>query len=157
MLTVHPFLWFDKQAEEAARFYTSIFKDSKIESITRYGPEGPGPEGSVMIVSFRLLGQEFEALNGGPEFKFTPAISFYVDCQTQAEVDELWQKLSEGGSIQQCGWLQDKFGVSWQIVPSILTRLLQDKDPEKARRVMHAMLQMQKIDIAELQRAYNQG
>ena len=151
---ITPFLWFDSQAEEAARFYTSIFKDSKIVNVSRYGEAGPGPKGSVMTVDFQIEDQEFVALNGGPHFKFTEAISFVVNCETQEEVDEFWEKLSEGGQKSQCGWLKDKFGLSWQIVPIILTKLLLDKDPVKATRVMSAMLQMSKIDIAKLQEAY---
>ena len=148
-----PFLWFDHHAEEAIRFYTSVFKEAKMGSVTRYGKEGPGPEGSVMVATFQLHGQEFIALNGGPEFKFTEAISFVVNCETQAEVDTLWEQLSAGGEESQCGWLKDKFGLSWQIVPVVLSQLLQDPDAEKAQRVMHAMLQMKKIDIPTLQQA----
>ncbi|GAP12616.1 uncharacterized protein conserved in bacteria [Longilinea arvoryzae] len=154
MQKITPFLWFDDQAEEAARFYTSIFKNSKINAISHYGESGPRPAGMVMTVSFQLEGQEFTALNGGPEFKFNPAISLYVDCKTQAEVDFLWEKLCEGGRPDQCGWLTDRYGISWQIVPTTLTELLQDRDAEKAGRVMQAMLKMTKIDIAELQRIY---
>jgi predicted 3-demethylubiquinone-9 3-methyltransferase (glyoxalase superfamily) len=153
---ITPFLWFDHQAEEAARFYTSIFKNSKIEAVTRYGDAGPGPKGSVMTVSFELDGQKFAALNGGPPFKFTEAISFVVNCDTQAEVDEFWEKLSEGGQEVQCGWLKDKYGLSWQIVPTALVELLKDKDAERSQRVMKAMLQMKKIDIARLEAAYHQ-
>jgi predicted 3-demethylubiquinone-9 3-methyltransferase (glyoxalase superfamily) len=151
-----PFLWFDNQAEEAARFYTSIFKGSEIGSISRYGDEGPGPAGTAMTVTFRLDGQEFMALNGGPEFKFTEAISFFVNCETQEEVDELWEKLSAGGQEGQCGWLKDRYGLSWQIVPTALGEMLQDRDPERAKRVMSAMLQMNKIDIRTLKQAYEQ-
>ena len=154
MQKITPWLWFDDEAEEAANFYTSIFKNSKIVSISRYGEAGPRPEGMVMTVTFRLDGQEFTALNGGPDFKFTEAISFFVNCETQEEVDELWRKLSEGGEEQQCGWLKDKYGVSWQIIPSALMEMLQDKDTERSRRVMEAMLQMQKIDIKALRQAY---
>lgn len=154
MQKITPFLWFDGRAEEAANFYTSIFKNSKVQSVSRYGDAGPGPKGSVMLATFLLDGQEFTALNGGPQFTFSPAISFFVRCETQAEVDELWEKLSEGGIKRNCGWLQDKFGVSWQIVPTILSRLLGDKDAEKSRRVMKAMLQMNKLEIEPLQRAY---
>lgn len=157
MQKITPFLWFDGQAEQAAIFYTSIFKNSRIDSITRYGDAGPGPKGSVLTISFQLEGQEFVALNGGPHYTFTPAISFYVNCQTQEEVDYLWEKLSEGGQEEQCGWLKDKFGLSWQIIPSVLIELMQDKDAEKALRVTQAMLQMTKIDIAALRRAYEQG
>jgi predicted 3-demethylubiquinone-9 3-methyltransferase (glyoxalase superfamily) len=151
---ITPFLWFDNQAEEAANFYTSIFKNSTVGAISRYGEAGPGPKGSVMTVDFQIEGQEFVGLNGGPHFKFTEAISFVVNCETQEEVDEFWEKLSEGGQKSQCGWLKDQFGLSWQIVPTILTKLMLDKDPEKAARVMNAMLQMTKIDIAKLQQAY---
>jgi predicted 3-demethylubiquinone-9 3-methyltransferase (glyoxalase superfamily) len=157
MQRITPFLWFDGKAEEATNFYVSLFKNSKIGRVTRYGEGGPGPKGSVMSVSFQLEGQEFYALNGGPQFKFTPAISFFVNCETQQEVDELWDKLSAGGRKDRCGWLQDKYGLSWQIVPSVLGKLLGDKDPEKAKRVMQAMLQMDKLDIARLQQAYDRG
>jgi predicted 3-demethylubiquinone-9 3-methyltransferase (glyoxalase superfamily) len=147
-------LWFDNQAEEAANFYTSIFNNSKILNVSRYGEEGPGEKGSVMTVTFQLEGQEFTALNGGPVFNFTPAISFFVNCETQNEVDHFWEKLSEGGEKGQCGWLEDKFGVSWQIVPMVLMELMQDKDAERSRRVTQAMLKMGKLDITELRRAY---
>ena len=157
MHKITPFLWFDHQAEEAMYFYTSIFKNSKIGNVTRYGEAGPGPKGSVMTASFELEGQPFTALNGGPHFKFTEAISFYVNCETQEEVDELWDKLTEGGEEVQCGWLKDKFGLSWQIVPTVLGKLLNDPDPEKAKSVTQAMLQMKKIDIEGLKRAYEQG
>jgi predicted 3-demethylubiquinone-9 3-methyltransferase (glyoxalase superfamily) len=157
MQRITPFLWFDDKAEEAVEFYTSIFKNSKIGRISRYGEEGPGPKGTLMTATFQLNGQEFMALNGGPYFTFSPAISFFVNCETQEEVDELWEKLSEGGEKQQCGWLKDKYGVSWQIVPTALGVLLQDKDAEKSSRVMKAMLQMNKIDIAILKQAYEQG
>jgi predicted 3-demethylubiquinone-9 3-methyltransferase (glyoxalase superfamily) len=153
MQKISPFLWFDTQAEEAARFYVSIFKNASIDKITRFGDAGPGPKGSVMTVSFTLEGQRFTALNGGPNFKFTEAVSFVVDCKTQAEVDALWDKLSAGGETQACGWLKDKYGLSWQITPTVLIELLSDPDQAKAKRVMEAMLQMVKIDIAELQRA----
>jgi len=155
-----PCLWFDSNAEEAVQFYTSIFKDSEITGITCYGQAGSQaagrPEGTVMTVSFRLDGQEFLALNGGPVFTFSPAISFIVNCRTQEEIDRLWEKLSEGGDkeAQQCGWLQDQYGLSWQIVPTVLGEMLQDEDPEKSERVMKAMLQMKKIDIETLQQAY---
>jgi predicted 3-demethylubiquinone-9 3-methyltransferase (glyoxalase superfamily) len=149
-----PFLWFDSNAEEAANFYTSIFKNSKIGRIARYGDAGPGPKGSVMVVAFTLDGQEFTALNGGPIFKFTEAVSFVVHCENQEEVDHYWSGLSADGKEVQCGWLKDKFGVSWQIVPAILPKLMSDPDPVKSQRVMKAMLQMVKMDIAELQRAY---
>lgn len=154
MQKITPFLWFEDQAEEAANFYTSIFKNSKIGSVTRYGEAGPGPEGSAMTVSFELEGLQFTALNGGPEFNFTEAISFLVDCDSQEEVDYLWAKLSEGGEEGPCGWLKDKFGVSWQIIPTALSEMLSDPDPEKARRVTEAMLQMKKIDIPTLEQAY---
>lgn len=160
MQKITPFLWFDNQAEEAANFYVSIFKNSKIGSVTRYeeaGAEVSGrPKGTVMTVTFQLEGQEFIALNGGPQFKFTEAISFSVDCKTQEEVDELWQKLSEGGEEGPCGWLKDKYGLSWQINPTVLGELLSDPNPAKAQSVMKAMLQMKKIDIATLRRAYEQ-
>jgi predicted 3-demethylubiquinone-9 3-methyltransferase (glyoxalase superfamily) len=151
---ITPFLWFDGKAEEAANFYTSVFSGSKIVNIMRYGEAGPGPKGSVMSVTFQLHGQDFIALNGGPMFTFSAAISFFVDCATQEEVDELWKKLSAGGEKQRCGWLKDKYGVSWQIIPTALGELLHDKDPARATRVMQAMLQMDKIDIASLRRAY---
>jgi predicted 3-demethylubiquinone-9 3-methyltransferase (glyoxalase superfamily) len=151
---ISPFLWFDGKAEEAANFYTSIFNESKILNIARYGEAGPGPKGTVMAVTFQLEGQQFMALNGGPHYTFSPAISFFVSCETQTEVDELWDKLSEGGSEVQCGWLKDKFGVSWQIIPKALMELMQDKDPVKSQRVFKAMLQMTKIDIEGLKRAY---
>ena len=153
MQKITPFLWFDGNAEEAANFYISIFKNSKMGKISRYGDAGPGPKGSVMSVTFQIEGQEFFALNGGPQFKFTPAISFFVNCETQKEVDELWDKLSVGGRTDRCGWLQDKFGVSWQIIPTVLGQLLGDKDPQRAKRAMQAMLQMTKIDINKLQQA----
>jgi predicted 3-demethylubiquinone-9 3-methyltransferase (glyoxalase superfamily) len=157
MQKITPFLWFNDQAEEAMNFYTAIFKNSKIGSVSRYGEGGPGQPGSVMTATFELDGQEFMALNGGPLFTFTEAISFFVNCETQAEVDELWEKLTEGGEESQCGWLKDKYGLSWQIVPTALGELLNDPDAEKARRVMNAMLQMKKIDIAGLRAAYEQG
>ncbi|MFI5323388.1 MAG: VOC family protein [Thermodesulfobacteriota bacterium] len=160
MQKITPFLWFDKQAEEAANFYTSIFKNSRILKVVRYdeaGTEASGrPKGTVMTVAFVLEGQEFVALNGGPHFTFSPAISFVVNCETQEEVDELWEKLSEGGEKQRCAWLKDKYGVSWQIVPTVLVEMLQDRDPEKSKRVMNAMLQMDKIDIQALKQAYGQ-
>ena len=154
MQKITPFLWFDDKAEEAMRFYVSIFKNSKVGSITRYGDAGPGPKGTVMVATFQLYGQEFMALNGGPQFTFSPAISFVVNCATQEEVDELWEKLSEGGATHRCGWLQDKYGLSWQIVPTVLGEMMQDKDAEKAQRVMKAMLQMDKLDIEGLKQAY---
>ena len=153
---ITPYLWFDDQAEEAANFYTSIFKDSKIEDVTRYGKGGPRPEGLAMTVSFELEGQEFVALNGGPEYKFTEAVSFLVSCDSQEEVDYFWNNLSEGGEEGPCGWLKDKFGLSWQIIPTALPELLSDPDPEKSQRVMEAMLQMSKIDIEGLQQAHEQ-
>ncbi len=153
---VTPFLWFDDNAEEATNFYVSVFKNSEVLSIDRYGDAGPGAAGTVMITSFRLDGQEFMALNGGPHFKFTEAVSFLIDCGSQDEVDELWEKLADGGETSQCGWLKDKFGLSWQVVPSVLGEMLQDEDRERANRVMQAMLQMTKIDIAKLQHAYDQ-
>ena len=154
MQKITPFLWFDDKAEEAMNFYVSIFKNSKIVSVTRYGEGGPGPKGTVMTATFQLDGQEFMALNGGPHFKFTEAISFFVNCETQEEVDEFWEKLSEGGEKSRCGWLKDKYGLSWQIVPTVLGEMLQDKDAEKSKRVMKAMLQMDKIDIKTLKQAY---
>ena len=154
MQKITPFLWFDHNAEEAAKFYVSIFKNSRIVSTTRYPQGSPGPAGSVMIVNFQLEGQDFIALNGGPVFKFNEAISFSVDCQSQDEVDALWEKLSTGGSKGRCAWLKDKYGVSWQIVPRQLVELLKDKDPIKSKRVMQAMLQMDKIDINRLQQAH---
>ena len=153
---ITPFLWFNNNAEEAATFYTSIFNNSKILETSRYTDAGPGPKGSVMSVIFQLEGQQFYALNGGPHFSFTPAISLFVDCQTQEEVDTLWNKLLEGGKPNQCGWLTDKFGLSWQIIPTALTKLLHDKDPQKSNRVMQAMLKMIKIDINQLKQAYDQ-
>lgn len=158
MQKITPHLWFDNQAEEAVSFYISIFKESRIVSVARYGEAGAEvsgrPKGTVMTVTFQLEGQEFIALNGGPVFAFSPAISFLVHCETQEEVDELWEKLSEGGEIEQCGWLKDKYGVSWQIVPNVLRELLNDPDPERSERVMEAMLEMKKLDIQALERAY---
>ncbi|MBM3946009.1 MAG: VOC family protein [SAR202 cluster bacterium] len=162
MPKITPYLWFDTKAEEAARFYTSIFKNSAIDAVMRYGKEGfdihRQPEGAVMTVSFHIEGQEFVALNGGLHFKFTEAISFLINCETQAEVDYYWNKLGEGGDpdAQQCGWLRDKYGVSWQVVPSALGTMLQDKDPKKVGRVTEVMLKMKKLDIAALKRAYGQ-
>jgi len=156
MQKITPFLWFDNNAEEALDFYTSIFKNSKIVNTNRYGKVGPGPEGTLMTATFQLEGQEFMVLNGGPIFKFTEAISLFVKCETQEEVDEFWEKLTAGGGQEsQCGWLKDKFGLSWQIIPTTLGKLLGDKDPAKAGRVMQAMLQMKKIDIKKLQEAYD--
>ena len=154
MQKITPFLWFDDQAEEAMNFYVAIFRNSKAGNVIRYGDAGPGPKGDVMSASFELEGQQFTALNGGPRFRFSEAISFVVSCGTQAEVDELWERLSEGGETQRCGWLKDRFGLSWQIVPVVLIELLSDPDPEKSRRVMEAMMQMTKIDIAKLRQAY---
>ena len=157
MQKITPFLWFDSQAEEAARFYTSIFKNSKIVQVSRYGDAGPGPKGSVMTVAFELEGQQFTALNGGLLFKFNEAISFVVDCKSQEEVDHLWARLTDGGEEGMCGWLKDKYGVSWQIVPTALVEMLNDPDPEKAKRVTDAMLKMNKIDIQTLRQAYEQA
>ncbi len=154
MQKITPFLWFNNNAEDAVNFYTSIFKNSKVGTVTRYGDAGPGPKGSVMTASFQIEGQEFVALNGGPVYQFTPAISFVVNCETQAEVDYYWDKLSAGGREVQCGWVTDKFGVSWQVVPTALFRLLADKDPARTRRVTEAMFKMVKLDIAELERAH---
>jgi predicted 3-demethylubiquinone-9 3-methyltransferase (glyoxalase superfamily) len=156
MQKIKPFLWFDTQAEEAANFYVSIFKNSKILGVSRCGDAGPGPKGSAMTVSFELDGQEFTGLNGGPLYKFTEAISFTVICKTQEEVDDFWKKLTEGGQEVACGWLKDKYGLCWQITPEILPKLLSDPDPQKAGRVMQAMMKMKKIDIPALQRAYDQ-
>lgn len=157
MKKITPFLWFNDKAEEAMNFYVSIFKNSKAGRVTRYGEGGPGPKGTAMSVTFELDGQEFLALNGGPLFAFTEAISFFVNCETQQEVDELWEKLSAGGQQSRCGWLKDRYGLSWQVIPSVLGKMLGDKEPEKAKRVMNAMLQMSKIDISRLQQAYDQG
>ncbi len=154
MQKITPFLWFDDQAEEAAKFYVATFKNSEIVSVSRYGEGGPRPAGMVMIVTFRLDGQEFVALNGGPEFKLSEAFSLSVDCKDQAEVDYYWERLSDGGERSQCGWLKDRYGLSWQIVPSALGELMGDPDPEKSQRVMQAMLKMGKIEIAGLQKAY---
>jgi predicted 3-demethylubiquinone-9 3-methyltransferase (glyoxalase superfamily) len=156
MQKITPFLWFDNNAEEAVNFYTSVFKNSKIKKVSRYGDTGPGPKGSVLVMNFEIEGQQFSALNGGPAFKFTPAISLMVNCKTQDEVDELWEKLSAGGRTDQCGWLQDKFGLSWQITPTILGEMIADKDPVKSNRVMAAMMKMTKIDMKKLQEAYDQ-
>ena len=152
MQKITPFLWFDNNAEEAAQFYTSIFKNSKILNVSRYGDAGPGPKGAVMVVNFQLEGQQFTALNGGPLFKFSEAFSFVVNCETQNEIDEYWNKLTSGGGKEsECGWLKDKFGFSWQIVPTALGKLM--SDPKKANRVMQALLQMKKLDIAKLEAA----
>jgi len=157
MKKITPFLWFDGKAEEAMNFYVSVFRNSSIGSVSRYGEAGPGAKGTVMSATFQLDGQDFMALNGGPHFTFTPAISLFVNCETQQEVDELWEKLSSGGEKGQCGWLKDRYGLSWQIIPSALGKLLQDKDPRKASRVMNAMMQMTKIDISRLKQAYEHG
>jgi predicted 3-demethylubiquinone-9 3-methyltransferase (glyoxalase superfamily) len=154
MQKITPFLWFDGKAEEAMNFYMSTFKNSKVLSVTRYGEAGPGPKGTVMTAKFELNGQEFIALNGGPQFTFTEAISFVVNCETQQDVDELWEKLSEGGKKSRCGWLKDKYGLSWQVVPTALVEMLQDKDAKKSSKVMQAMLQMKKLDMETLRRAY---
>ena len=156
MQTITPFLWFDTQAEQAAKFYVSVFKNSRIVTTARYGEAGPGPKGSVMTVLFELDGQQFIALNGGPQFKFTEAISLSVSCETQQEVDRFWEQLSAGGEEGPCGWLKDKYGLSWQVNPTILGKMLSDPDPKKSRRVMEAMLRMKKIDIAALKQAYAQ-
>lgn len=154
MQKISPFLWFDDQAEEAMSFYVSVFRNAKVLGVTRYGEAGPGPKGSVMTASFELEGQRFTALNGGPRFKITEAVSFVVSCETQEEVDELWTKLSGGGQTQQCGWLKDRFGLSWQVIPIVLMELMSGPDPERSQRVMAAMLQMTKLDIAKLKEAY---
>ena len=151
---ITPFLWFDDQAEQAAQFYTSIFRDSTIRTVARYGDAGPGPKGTAMTVAFELDGQDFVALNGGPRFKFTEAISFVVNCETQQEVDHYWDRLLEGGTAQQCGWLKDKYGLSWQIVPTAMGDMMKDKDKKKLARVTEAFLKMKKFDIKTLQRAY---
>jgi predicted 3-demethylubiquinone-9 3-methyltransferase (glyoxalase superfamily) len=155
MQKITPCLWFDDQAEEAARLYVKIFKKSKIREISHYGEGGPRPKGSVLTVRFEIEKQEFLALNGGPMYKFTPAISFMVNCGTQKEVDRLWEKLSDGGMKVQCGWLTDKFGVSWQIVPTVLGKMMSDRNPARTQRVFQAMLQMKKLDIKELKKAYS--
>ena len=148
-------LWFDGKAEEAMNFYTSIFKDSRKSKISRYGDGAPFPKGTVLVATFELLGRDFMALNGGPQFKFNEAISFVVNCETQKEIDEFWEKLSAGGQKVQCGWLKDKYGVSWQIVPTILAELMSDKDATKTQRVMQALMQMTKLDIQKLKQAYD--
>ncbi len=155
MNKITPFLWFDNQAEEAMNFYVSLFKNSKVVNVSRYGEGAPVPAGTVMSATFELDGQTIMALNGGPQFKFTEAISFFVDCENQAEVDHFWNKLCEGGEPGPCGWLKDKFGLSWQVIPKQLGQLLGDPDPDKSRRAMEAMLKMSKIDVAALQQAYN--
>lgn len=161
MQRITPFLWFDSQAEEAANFYTSIFKNSKIGTVSHYSDEAAQasgrPKGSVMLVTFQLDGQEFMALNGGPQYKFTEAISFVANCETQQEIDELWEKLSTGGAEISCGWLKDKFGLCWQVVPAVLNKLLGSGDPQRTARVMSALLQMNKLIIADLQRAFDQA
>ena len=157
MQKIVPFLWFDGNAEEAMNFYVSVFKNSRVVSVTRYGDAGPGPKGTVTSCTFQLEGQDFYALNGGPQFKFTPAISLFVNCETQQEIDALWKTLSAGGREDQCGWLQDKYGLSWQIIPTALGKMLGDKDAKKANAAMKAMLQMKKLDLKGLQQAYDRG
>ena len=157
MPAITPFLWFNDNAEEAANFYVSIFPNSRILGVSRYGDAGPGPQGSVMTVNFELDGRQFTALNGGPRYAFTPAVSLMVPCETQQEVDSYWNKLTAGGKPIQCGWLEDKYGLSWQIVPKELFRLAQDKDPARSQRVMKAMLEMVKLDVARLQQAANES
>ncbi|NUS73485.1 MAG: VOC family protein [Corynebacteriales bacterium] len=155
MQKITPCLWFDTQAEDAANYYCSIFKNSRISSINYYGESGPRPAGTVLLVNFEIEGEAFVALNGGPEFKFNESISFYVDCESQEEIDELWEKLTvDGGAPGQCGWLKDKYGVSWQIVPSVLIELMSDPDPAKANAVTQALLRMRKIDLQGLKDAY---
>jgi predicted 3-demethylubiquinone-9 3-methyltransferase (glyoxalase superfamily) len=154
MQKITPFLWFDGKAEEAMNFYVSVIPNSKVISITRVGDAGPGPKGSVLTANFQLHGVEFAALNGGPQFKFTEAVSFVINCETQEEVDKYWEKLSEGGKKSECGWLKDKYGLSWQIVPIQLLQMIADKDPQKADRTMKAMMKMQKLDIKILKQAY---
>ena len=155
---ITPFLWYDNQAEEAMNFYVSIFKNSRVLGVTRYGKSGPGPEGSVLTAAFELEGQKFTALNGGPRFKFNESVSFVVNCETQEEIDYFWEKLSsDGGQESQCGWLKDKFGLSWQVVPTILPELISSKDPKKSERVMQAIMQMKKLDLAKLKQAAEQG
>ncbi len=156
MQNITPCLWFDNEAEDAASFYVSVFEDSQILDTTHYGEAGPGPEGTVLTVSFRLRGQEFMALNGGPDFKFNEAVSFQVSCESQEEVDRFWDTLSDGGEESQCGWLKDRFGLSWQVIPTALPKLLSDPDAQKSQRAMEAMLQMRKIDIDALTRAAEQ-
>ena len=157
MQKITPFLWFDTQAEEAANYYVSIFLNSRILKIVRNGEAGPGPRDTVMTVSFEINGQQFTALNGGPQFRFSEAISFVVNCETQAEIDALWEKLSAGGKESRCGWLKDRYGLSWQLVPTVLPELLGDQDSARAQRAMQAMLQMRKLDIAALRRAHQGG
>jgi predicted 3-demethylubiquinone-9 3-methyltransferase (glyoxalase superfamily) len=153
MKKITPFLWFDDQAEEAATFYVSVFPNSVIERITRYGEAGPRPRGTVMTVEFRLDGQPFVALNGGPEFRFNPSVSFVVHCDTQEELDEMWARLSDGGAEVECGWLTDRYGLSWQVIPSILMDLIDPSDPERADRVLRALMKMKKLDLAALRKA----
>jgi len=157
MQKITPFLWFDNQAEEAMNFYISIFKNSKVISVTRYGEAGPGPEGSVMTAKFLIEGQEFVALNGGPQFAFTEAISFVINCESQDEIDYYWEKLSEGGEEQGPGWVKDKYGLSWQVVPTVLSEMMGDEDLEKSKRVSGAMMQMTKLDIEKLKKAFKGG
>ena len=157
MQTITPFLWFNDNAEEAANFYLSVFKDGKISKVARYGEAGPGPAGSVMTIEFELRGQRFLGLNGGPHFKFTEAVSFVVSCETQQEIDDYWEKLSAGGSKSQCGWLKDRFGLSWQVVPSVLGDLATAKDAKKSQSMMKAMMTMTKLDIAQLKKAFAEG
>ena len=157
MQKITPFLWFDNNAEEAANFYVSIFKNSKVLNIARYGDAGPGPKGTVLTVNFEIDGQKFIALNGGPQFKFTEAVSFVVNCETQQEIDYFWEKLSVGGEKSQCGWLKDRYGLSWQVVPTILGELMGGNDAERSNRVMQEILQMQKLEIEPLKRAYEAG
>ena len=157
MKKIRSCLWFDDQAEEAVNFYVSVFQNSKVFNIIRYGDAGPGTKGEVMYINFQIEGQEFMALNGGPHFSFTPAISFFVDCESQKEVDVLWERLLDGGEEEQCGWLKDKYGVSWQIIPSGLVEMLYGAESEKSRSALEAMLKMQKIDIEEIRQAYEQG
>lgn len=155
MKKITPFLWFNGNAEEAMNFYVSVFKNSKILGVTRYGDAGPGPKGTIMTANFELNGQEFVALNGGPQYTFSPAVSFVAHCESQQEVDELWGRLSEGGREDMCGWVTDKYGLTWQVVPTALIQMLNDKDARKSKSVMQAMLQMRKIDIPTLKRAYD--
>jgi predicted 3-demethylubiquinone-9 3-methyltransferase (glyoxalase superfamily) len=157
MQKITPFLWFKDSAEEAAKFYTGMFKDSRIGEVMRYGDAGPGPKGAAMSVTFQLEGQEFIALNGNPAFEFSPALSLFVKCDTQQEIDGYWSKFLDGGQPMQCGWIKDRFGVTWQVVPNVLGKMLQDPDPAKAKRVMEAMMQMVKLDIKTLEDAYAQG
>jgi len=157
MQKITPYLWYDNQAEEAVNYYTALFKNSRILSVSRYGDAGPGPAGSVMTIAFQLDGQEFVALNGGPQYKFTEAISLFVNCETQEEVDRLWEKLSDGGEEGPCGWLKDRYGLSWQIIPAGLVEMLSSPDAEKSQRAMQAMFTMKKIDLAKIRQAFEQG